>query len=387
MSGGDAGAMSMNDRAGGASVLDADAVADAVRTGPAAAARLRAETSPGFASWLTRHRAGMVCSSFQTGQLIFLGVDSNGHVISTTVAVPTVMSVAAFSQRLYLVDRTRIWRFENALPPDQVIEGRFDRLFVSRNAQVTGNVSAHEIVVAPSGRIVFTSAKYACLATLSPVRSFRAVWKPPFISKLAPEDRCHLNGVCGEGERIRYVTACAATDIVDGWRDHRRDGGVVIDVEANRIVAEGLSMPHSPRLHDGVLWVLDAGSGHLCRIDPQTGRRENVAFCPGFLRGLTFTGPYAVLTASLPRYGRFQGLLLDDELARRKAVPWCGVFIIDLRTGDIAEWVRLGAGYTELVDVGLIPNVRCPTGLAPDSPQMQDAITFEDGCGEAKAGV
>jgi hypothetical protein len=69
----------------------------------------------------------------------------------------------------------------------------------------------------------------------------------------SPEDRCHLNGVCGEGERICYVTARAATDIVDGWRDHRRDGGVVIDVEANRIVAEGLSMPHSPRVHDGVL--------------------------------------------------------------------------------------------------------------------------------------
>jgi uncharacterized protein (TIGR03032 family) len=375
----------MNDRAGGASVLDA--VVKAVRTGPAAAARPRAETSSGFASWLTRHRVGMVCSCFQTGQLIFFGVDSNGHVISTTVDAPTVMSIVAFSQRLYLTDRTRIWRFENVLPPNQVIEGRFDRLFVSRNAQVTGNVGAHEIVVAPSGRIVFTSAKYACLATFSPVCSFRAVWKPPFISKLAPDDRCHLNGVCGEGERIRYVTACAATDIVDGWRDHRRDGGVVIDVEANRIVAEGLSMPHSPRVHDGGLWVLDAGSGHLCRIDPQTGRRENVAFCPGFLRGLTFAGPYAVLTASLPRYGRFQGLPLEDELARRKAVPWCGVFIIDLRTGDVAEWVRLGAGYTELVDVAVFPNVRCPTGLASDSPQMQDAITFEDGCGEARAGV
>ena len=105
------------------------------------------------------------------------------------------------------------------------------------------------------------------------------------------------------------------------------------------------------------------------------------------LRGLTFAGPYAVLTASLPRYGRFQGLPLEDELARRKAVPWCGVFIIDLRTGDVAEWVRLGAGYTELVDVAVFPNVRCPTGLASDSPQMQDAITFEDGCGEARAGV
>lgn len=73
-------------------------------------------------------------------------------------------------------------------------------------------------------------------------------------------------------------------------------------------------MPHSPRVHDGGLWVLDAGSGHLCRIDPQTGRREDVAFCPGFLCGLTFTGHYAVLTASLPRYDQ---LVPQNALAKQ----------------------------------------------------------------------
>ena len=360
---------------------------EAVRTSPARADRSRAEVSPGFASWLIRHRVGLVCSSFQAGQLLFFGADSGGHVVSTATKIAGVMGVAAFSQRLYLADRTRIWRFENALRPREVIEGRFDRLFVTRNAQVTGYVATHEVAVAPSGRIIFTSAKYACLATISMTHAFKAIWKPPFISKLAPEDRCHLNGVAMEGERVRYVTTCATTDIVDGWRDHRRDGVVVIDVETDRILVEGLSMPHSPRLHGGAVWVDDAGSGHLCRIDPQTGRRENVAFCPGFLRGLTLVGSYTVLTASLPRYGRFQGLPLDDEMARRKAHPWCGVFVIDLRSGDLAEWIRLGSEYTELVDVALIPNVRCPMALEPDTPQMQDAITFEDECAVAKPAV
>ena len=82
---------------------------------------------------------------------------------------------------------------------------------------------------------------------------------------------------------------------------------------------------------------------------------------------------------------RFQGLPLDDELARRKAHPWCGVFVIDLRSGHLAEWIRMSGEYTELVDVALIPNVRCPMALEPDSPQMQDAITFEDEGGEARA--
>jgi len=115
----------------------------------------------------------------------------------------------------------------------------------------------------------------------------------------------------------------------------------------------------------------------LCRVDPHTGRREDVAFCPGFLRGLTFVGSYAIVTLSLPRRGRFQGLALDDALARRGAEPWCGLMIIDTRHGDVVEWVRF-AHESELFDVAAIPLTRCPTAIAPDGSDMQDVITFED---------
>src|SRR5262252_10782659 len=147
----------------------------AATASPARTDKCRAEVSPGFASWLIRHRVGMMCSSFQAGQLLFFGADSRGHVVSTTAKIAGVMGLAAFSQRIYLADRTRIWRFENALRPREVIEGRFDRLFVTRNAQVTGYVATHEVAVAPSGRIIFTSAKYACLATISMTHAFKAI--------------------------------------------------------------------------------------------------------------------------------------------------------------------------------------------------------------------
>jgi uncharacterized protein (TIGR03032 family) len=226
--------------------------------------------------------------------------------------------------------------------------------------------------------MIFVNTKYSCLATVSMTHAFTPVWKPSFISKLASEDRCHLNGLAMADGKPRYVSACATTDIVDGWRQRRRDGGVLIDVASDHVIAEGLSMPHSPRVHEGAVWFLNSGSGHLCRLDADTGRRENVVFCPGFLRGLAMIGPYAVATMSLPRNGRFQGLQLDDELAQRNAEPWCGLVIIDTRRGDIVEWVRLGGDFAEMFDVGLIPETRAPAGIAPDSPDMQEAISFED---------
>lgn len=335
------------------------------------------EASPGLVSWMMRHRASLVCSSYQTGRLLFIGSRRNGAASFTRAQFPGAMGLFAVPQRIYVAGRAAIWRLENTLKPDEVVDDRFDRLFVPRNAQITGNLAVHELVVEPSGRIVFVNTKFSCLATVSMTHAFRPLWRPSFISRLAPEDRCHLNGVALDGEHVRYATACSTTDIVDGWREHRGDGGVLIDVTSDRIVADGLSMPHSPRPWGGFVWLLDSGSGHLCRIDPQTGRRENVAFCPGFLRGLAFMDRYAIVTLSLPRHGRFQGLALGDELTRRNARAWCGVMIIDTRNGDVVEWVRFDS-ESELFDVAAVPMTRCPMGLAPDSPDLQDAITFED---------
>jgi uncharacterized protein (TIGR03032 family) len=335
-----------------------------------------AEVSPGLVAWMLRHRLSLVCSSYRTGRLLFIGARSDGAPVFSRAQFSGAMGVAAFSQRIYVAGRTAIWRLENALRPDELVDDRFDRLFVPRNAQITGDLGTHELAVEPSGRIVFVASKYSCLATISMTHSFKALWKPAFVSRLAPEDRCHLNGLAMDGGRVRYATACASTDIVDGWRERRGDGGVVIDVASDRVVAEGFSMPHSPRVNGGLVWLLDSGSGQLCRIDPHGGRREDIAFCPGFLRGLAFVGNYAIVTLSLPRRGRFQGLALDDALARRGAEPWCGLMIIDTRHGDVVEWVRF-AHESELFDVAAIPLTRCPTAIAPEGSDMQDAITFE----------
>ena len=345
-----------------------------------------AEVSPGLVSWMIRHQISLVCSACRAGQLLFIGSRSDGAPVFTTAQFAGAMGLVAFSQRVYLATQTSILRLENALRPDELADDQFDRLFVPRNAQITGNIGLHELAIEPSGRIIFVNTRYSCIATVSMTHAFKPLWKPAFVSKIAPEDRCHLNGLAMEGERVRYATAFSTTDVVDGWRERRADGGVLIDVASDRVIAEGFSIPHSPRVHGGSVLLHDSGSGYLCRVDPQTGRRENVAFCPGLPRGLAFVGSYAVVTLSLPRHGRFQGLALDDELARRKASPWCGLMVIDLRHGDVVEWVRLGDEMVELFDIAIIPMTRCPTGIGPDSPELQDAITFEEVVPVAKEG-
>jgi uncharacterized protein (TIGR03032 family) len=206
----------------------------------------------------------------------------------------------------------------------------------------------------------FVNTLFSCLATLSPTHAFRVFWKPPFISKLAAEDRCHLNGLAMRDGVPAYATATSRSDVVGGWRDRRADGGCVIDVASNAIITEQLSMPHSSRWLDGRLWVLNSGTGHLGTIGPGSGAFEPHAFCPGFLRGLAFHNGHAVVGLSLPRDGTFAGLALEAELKKRDAEPWCGVQIVNLSSGDIVEWIRLEGEVSELFDVAVMPGVRWP---------------------------
>jgi uncharacterized protein (TIGR03032 family) len=340
--------------------------------------QVQTQFTRGFGEWLIHHRVGLVCSTYQTGHLLFVGVRPNGAPVPSAAAFSCAMGIAAFSQRVYVGTRREIWRLENVLGTRELDSGTFDRLYIPRNAQVTGDIDIHELAVDPDGRILFANTRYSCLATISPTRAFKPLWKPKFISRLAPEDRCHLNGLAMENGRPRYVTACSTGDAVESWRGRLRDGGVVIDIENDAVVAEGLSMPHSPRVWNDVLYVFEAGRGWLVRVDRDTGKREDVTFCPGFARGLAFVSHYAVATISLPRATVFDHLPLAEGMRARGASPWCGLLIIDLRNGDIAHWLRMRGDVTELFDVGVIVGIRCPRGLGPDATELADAVRGEE---------
>lgn len=330
----------------------------------------------GFATWLTGQGASLAFSSYQSGRVYLAGVDDQGRVAILEIITGRAMGLWASDQRLVLATHNQVWQYENALMPGQVLDGK-DRQFIPRTATTTGDLDIHDIAVDGAGRIVFVNTLFSCLATLSPRYSFTPLWKPPFISRLAAEDRCHLNGLALREGEAAFVTATSRSDTVNGWRARRAQGGSVIDVASGEFVTEKLSMPHSPRWHDGKLWVLNSGSGHLGTVDLAAGRFEPLVFCPGFLRGLAFHKHFALVGLSLPRDGSFTGLALDEELKKRDADPWCGVQVIDLRSGDIVEWLRFEDGVTELYDVAVIPGVRNPGAIAPSAPELSKLITID----------
>lgn len=334
--------------------------------------------SRGFGAWLVQHRLSLAFSCYQSGQLFLVGVRPDGNVSFNQQNFMRAMGLSWRPGRLYLGALDKVWRLENMLRPGEIGNEVFDQVLVPRNAQVTGDVDIHELGVDAKGQVVFVNTKYSCLATLDLRHSFKPLWKPPFISRLAPEDRCHLNGLAMDKGAPCYLTAVSRSDILTGWRERRDQGGVLIAYPDGRIVTDQLSMPHSPRvLPGGQVLLLDSGRGQIVRVDPRSGDKTDIAFCPGFLRGMAVHDGHAIVTVSKPRNGTFAGLDLDGQLASRDAEPWCGVLIVDLATGDIVEWIRLEGGITELFDVAAMPGVRCPMSLGPASLEIRSTITFD----------
>lgn len=333
-------------------------------------------TSRQFVNWLAEQNTSLAFTTYQAGKLFFLGISEEDKLSVFERTLNRCMGLWSDGQSLYVSTLYQLWRFENALQPGEISNG-YDRVYLPQLGYITGDLDIHDIGVDQSGQLIFANTLMSCLARVSETHSFSPCWQPFFISRLAMEDRAHLNGMAMREGKPAFVTCVSKSDVADGWRDHRSDGGVVVDVEQNEIVLSGLSMPHSPRWYRDKLWLLDSGNGYFGYADLQSGEFIRVCFCPGYLRGLTFIGNYAVIGSSLPRDNKtFQGLGLEDELSERGAEPRCGLFVVDLRTGDTPHWVRITGIVNELYDVVSLPGVRRPMAIGFQSDEIRRTISI-----------
>jgi uncharacterized protein (TIGR03032 family) len=350
-------------------------------TQESAAEQIEYSVSTGLAATFAKHNISLALTSYQSGLLYLVGRNKVGGINIHQTAMPKPMGLSIDDQGgMTMTADYQIMRFENTLQPGQEINHMFDTCYVPRTVHLTGRLDAHDVGSDAQGRPVFVNTRFNCLAVPSGKHSFEMIWKPDFISWLVDEDRCHLNGLAMADGTPKYVTAVSRSNTIDGWRDRRTDGGIVIDVESNKIVCEGLSMPHSPRVHNGELWLLNAGTGELGTVEfakSGMGRFKPKTFCPGFLRGLRFHGNLAFVGLSKPRYKRFEGLELDQRLKDADSEPWCGVQIIDLTSGTCVDWFRIDGQIGELYDVGVINGAICPMAVPPMSDEAASLITYE----------
>jgi uncharacterized protein (TIGR03032 family) len=323
---------------------------------------LRARHTPSFPVLLDALGASLLVTNYQAGKVIAIRAEGEQlYAVATTIRGP--MGMAVDKGRMAIGSTTQIYMFHDALGrgPRPDARGRPDACFLPRWSSVTGNIYVHELAWA-GPELWIVNARFSCLCTLDRAHSFMPRWRPPFVSALAPEDRCHLNGLCVVNGRPKYVTAHGRSDEPGGWRDNRAEGGILIDVDSGEVVLGGLAMPHSPRRYDGRLWLLDSGRGSIGFVDQASGQYQSVAELPGFTRGLEFTGPYAFVGLSQVRQtSAFSGIPVE-----RLPERICGVWVVDIRTGQTVASLRFEAPIEEVFALQILPEVRFPEVVLED---------------------
>lgn len=330
-----------------------------------------------FQDWLMRAGGSVAVSTYQAGKVAMIGW--NGHSVSLLMReFDKPLGLTVSGNRLALATRHDLWVFADspllAAEYQENRPGQYDALYLPRATYHTGELNTHDVAILDDA-IWLAATRFSCLAKVSCDFSFQPVWKPWFVSALAPEDRCHLNGIAVRDGRPRYVTALGTTDAAGAWREKKATGGVLIDIEQNEIVLDGLAMPHSPRWREGRLWLLNSGAGELLTVDPESGRADVVARMPGYLRGLCFHGPYALVGLSKIRERHIFGGL---PVQQRHEKLLCGIAIIDVRNGRECGFFEFTGGCEELYDVQFLPGAVRPTILNFQKPAARQAITYPE---------
>ncbi|SFR10193.1 TIGR03032 family protein [Poseidonocella sedimentorum] len=339
------------------------------------------KSSRTFAPWLASVGGSLAFSTYQVGKLFMIGVQpKTGRLSIYERSFPRCMGLGVEQREgrttLWMSSLYQLWRIENFLDPGARTNDGYDAVFVPVEGRTTGDIDIHDIHGSPdSAHPAFVATRFNCLATLDRVHSFKPVWMPPFVDRLAAEDRCHLNGFTMEDGVPAYATCVARTNVGGTWRDHRQSGGIVIDVRTGETVAEGLSMPHSPRLYGGELYVLQSGLGEFGRIDRATGKFEPLCFLPGFVRGVTFVGDHAIIGVSRPRKEEtFRELQVDARLEAEGLEPKSMIAVVNLKTGDIEHTLEITGVVQELYDVAFLPGITRPKILGFKTPEIRFQI-------------
>jgi len=286
------------------------------------------------------------------------------------------MGIAADTTKLAVATMTEVIVFNNARRmarnyPQQ--PNTYDALFLPRATYFTGEVDIHDLHW-KDDTLLAVNTRFSCLAIIDHHFSFTPLWKPFFIKRITPEDHCHLNGVAFEKDEPKFVTALGQTDTPEGWRECRENGGIVIDVPSNSIVAEGLAMPHSPRIYNDKLYLLESASGNLMYIDTANGKKEVVVPLNGFARGMDRVGDFLFIGLSQLRK---KSVAFHDLPIAGKSL-FCGIVVIHLPTARVVAHLKYENSVEEIYDVRMMHGMKRPGLVSHLKPEHRLALTTPD---------
>lgn len=248
------------------------------------------------------------------------------------------------------------------------VDERVDACFITRSSHYSGMINIHDIDWGDEGLWAVNSS-FSCLCTVEPDSSFVPRWKPHFISELVPEDRCHLNGMALRDGKPAYVTTFSKFNEKAQWRKGEKFDGTLMSVEENRILIDGLAMPHSPRWYNERVYYCNSGHGLVCGFDPETEQVETIIEVPGFTRGMDFYGPLMFVGLSKVRAADVTN---PAPLAEKYDETFSGIRVVNLEDNTEVAFINFTGNVDQIYDIAVIAGCNFPELIEPSHPRMRN---------------
>lgn len=314
-----------------------------------------------FPALLHQLNLSLALSTYQAGKLVLISPKDQQSLVQLPRTFQKAMGIAVKGDKMAVASLDEIIVFRNSKELAHHYPSKpnvYDALFMPRATYFTGQLDIHDLEWGTDG-LYAINTNFSCICKIDENFSFTPVWHPPFISKLTSEDRCHLNGMAMKDGKPAFATAFNTGDTKKSWREVITTAGIVMDVPSGEIIAQGLAMPHSPRLYAEGLFVLLSAKGVLLKIDPTTGEQTEVFRFPGFLRGMDRHGDFLFIGVSKIRASSKTFSKIDDQLKASAA----GILVLHLPTGKLVGQLAYQQSVEEIYDVKILPGLRRPNVL------------------------
>ena len=324
---------------------------------------------------LLRLKCSLAISTYQAGKLVFLSPRDENALVQLPRTFPKPMGIAEDREqnKLALACRDEVIVFANSQELARhypKAPGTYDALYMPRATYHTGPLDIHDMRFGRDGRLFAVNTLFSCIIRIDDNFSFTPFWTPPFIDGLVSEDRCHLNGMAMADGQPKYATAFNRGNSFQSWRENITETGVVFDVTTNDVVAEGLPMPHSPRLYNGKLYVLLSATGELVRIDAGNGKYEVIVKTEGFTRGMALHKDYLFIGLSKLR----KNSSTFGKLSFAGQANEAGILIVHLPTGSIAGKITYLTSLDEIYDVHVLADMIRPNIMNTLKPDHREGL-------------
>lgn len=315
-------------------------------------------------------------STYQAGKLILLSATDKERLVQLPRNFDKPMGIAydEANEKIALACKSEVHVFKNSkelawhYPKSPK---KYDSLYLPRVSYKTSYLDLHDLAFGSDG-LYAVNTLFSCIAKLSDDYNFIPVWKPQFITDIVSEDRCHLNGMAMLNGKPKYVTCFNQGNTTQSWRKNIANTGVIIDVENNNVIADGLAMPHTPKLINNELYVLTSATGELLRINSSTGEKQTIVKLNSFVRGMDVCGEYLFIGLSKLRKSSKTFAHIANNFKTNQA----GIAIVHLPTAALVGEIVYHTSVDEIYEVKVLTNTKRPNIMNPENEDCNRAVSI-----------